>query len=262
MKFKNVKNPFEKGLSGKLGKTAETLAEARKQIIVTAITAVACLVCIGIASFASSIFTESGADSVKEMNCIQNEMDQFKKTDEAFTGIGEIQTAENVRVEWTGTKLDMGRWSTDEATFWKWIRPAFNYDSATEYNKAREEFVSTKGLGKCLFTVQFLAPYDTEEAARKKYADSLGDDGKPTAVQIANIDAEYKCTASENEFDTWPIGELSDGSYRYMARLNFSPPGTMTGGRTIVFMYTVRHTTGQNGGDIMTILDFECWPPQ
>lgn len=261
--MKSIKNPFANGvkLPGKLGKKVDAVAEAKRQIIVTAVTALACLLCIGIASFASSIFTESGTDSVNEMNRIQNEMDQLKKTDEAFTGISDLQNSDTVRVEWTGTKLDMGRWSTDAAMFWNWIEPAFNYDSATEYNQTREEFISTKGLGKCLFTVQFMAAYDTEAEARKKYGTELGDDGNPTPAQIANIDVAYKCTSSESNFSTWPIGEMSDGSYRYMARLYFNPPGTVNTDRAIVFMYTVRHTTGQDGTDAMTILDFECWPP-
>lgn len=262
--MKGIKNPFSNGLPGKLGKTAAAVSEARRQIIVTVITVVACLVCIGIANFASSIFTESGKDSVNEMNRLRNEMDQFQKTDEAFTGIGEVQTAENIRIEWTGTKLDMGRWSTDEAMFWSWIRPAFNYESATEYNQTREEFVSTKGLGKCLFTVQFLAPYDIEAAARKKYHLPEGED-KPSPAQLATVDVEYQCSASENDFSTWPIKEESDGSYRYLARVKFYPPdskGSLAQVRSIIFMYTVRHSAGADGADNMTILDFECWPPQ
>lgn len=251
-----MKNPLKK-----IGKAADAAKESKRQIIVTAITAVACLLCIGIGNFAEGIFVDSGKSTVDEMNRIQNEMDQFQKTDPAFTGITDIQTSENVRVEWEGRKLDTGRWSTDKSLFWEWISPAFNYNSATEYNQTRESFISEKGLGKCLFTTQFMAPYDIEEQARKKYG--LDADGKPSAVNIEKVDTAYKCTASPDAsgYYIWPIAEENDGSYRYVARIRYGFPGAgATELNTCVFMFTARHTTGENGADRVTIYDFECWP--
>lgn len=251
-----MKNPIKA-----FGKTAEAAKEAKRQIIVTVITFAACFACVGIGNFASGLVTMSAKDTVDEMNRIQNEMDQFQKTDPAFTGVTDIKTADNIKIEWTGVKLDTGRWSTDKAMFWEWIKPAFNYNSATEYNQTRETFISTKGLGKCLFTTQFMAPYDIEEAARKKYASALGPDGKPTAVNMDAVDNAYKCVASENDYYAWPIGEENDGSYRYAARVMYgSPSSSSTRQLTVMFMFTVQHTAGADGVDNMTIKDFECWP--
>lgn len=254
-----MKNPIKNA-----GKMLDGMKDAGKQIKSTIIVAVACLVVIGIGNFASGIFVDAGRDATAEMNRLKTEIDTMQRNADLGAGLvqpGVADTEGGTRVEWVGNSVDTGRWMTDEEAFWNWIYPAFNYRSATEYNKAREDFKSAKGLGDCLFTTQFLTYYDTSANALKKYPAKVNDDGTPTDDAVKAVDEAYQCTSDKSLFRTWPIGETANGDYRYMAQVYMGMPGSDNEQTPVTFMFTMMHTTGQGGQDTMSISDFECWPP-
>lgn len=230
------------------------LAENKKQLITTAITMVACLVICGVASTGRGIFTDMQAQAEQAVVDVSNKMDNLRKSDRYFTQDAEKKDYNKVRVEWIPANgrpaaeavVDPGRWTTDDRIFWDFISPAFTFNSATEYNQMRENYISQ--LGNCLFTVQFLAYYDIEAHA------TPDGNGNITAKAIEEANLRYNCTSDPTMFVSYPTAVDSEGNYTYFAMVPMK--STYVG-----FTYKIVHSLGQGGNDRITLCDFDCWPP-
>lgn len=260
-----IKRPGKaaKGAPGASDGKPSAFQKYRKQIITTGITVAACLLVIGIARMGASVFSDGLAGSEADYVALENEIGQFRQSDPYFTGESGIMTEEQVRIEWAppeGTTeikdVDTAKWQADEKAFWGWIKPAFNFGSATEYNQTREDYI--RQLGNCLFTTQFLTYYDTEGTARRTLPEGQTE---VTQFDIEKADKAYTCTAKQELFRSWVIGiDEATGDYTYAAmvpmQLKNSP--TATG---VLFTYTVSRTPGKDGTDNVSIKNFDCWPP-
>lgn len=239
------------------------LGEWKKQLITTAIVAVSCFLVMGIAGFAGNIFHAMHTESDAALASLDNEIDTFRKSDRYFTGQDELLTDEsNVEVRYVGTRIDAGRWRTDEQCFWDFISPAFNYDSATEYNQMRAAY-ETK-LGKCLFTTQFLTPYDIDQAAMNaRTEDQKKAGGEITEIERDKADHAFTCMSDKGHMVTYPIGRDSNGNYGYVSFVGFGRSSRSKENPTMIaFTYTVVHTKTSETEESMSITNFACWPQQ
>ena len=235
--------------------------EYKKLTITTAIFAVVTCTVLGICNFVASDIFKPVSDGIdKSYLDLQNEMENFKRTDKHYTGIDDkIVTDKNIEnIKWIGDKIDTGRWQADESFFWDWIYPSFSYTNADEYNKMRQEYQIDKGLGDCLFTVKFLAPFDPK-------TDMSGDknaDGKLSAIEIQAANERCKCFTDKSKFLSYPIGVTEYGDYHYYAMVPMSSQKNPNKYTMIAFTYTVRHIVNTStNSETLAIADFNYWAP-
>ena len=206
-------------------------------------------------------FADMEAQANASLVALQNEMASFQSSDEYFTHKGQIDRDDTVQIVWNGDKIDSGRWRADDDKFWDFISPAFNFSSAVEYNKTREDYRQV--LGDCLFTTQFLTAYDITAAAQqycKQNHINPDADGNPPQYVMDEVSGRYVCQASKADFLSYPISVDGDGNYRYMGYV-FIQRNNSNSKIAVVFEYTAVHTAGAGGEDNVTISDFKCWPP-
>ncbi len=236
----------------------------KKQLMISGVFFLFALVVCVAMNVAGNFFEDYdvGENGVNEaLIALQNEVDNFRSSDEYFTHQGQIDTSDTVNIVWEGDGLDTGRWQADDGKFWDFISPSVNFASAVEYNKMREDYRQI--LGDCLFTVQFLAPYDVTSAALQYCKENHVDpdaEGNPPQWVMDQVSDAYTCRSSKGDFVTYPIGEDSDGNYRYMAYVYLQARNS-SNKTAAVFEYTAVHTAGAGGEDNITISDFKCWPP-
>lgn len=234
--------------------TKAMITRDKKQIIRCGIFVLAMIVTANIAKGVSGMCGEILDDENRAYSDLRNEVEQYQASNRLYTGISEsILTADKTSVKWTGDRVEVGRWMADEAYFWTWIEPAFNYKNATEYASMRADYLQQ--TGHCLFTDQFLAPYDPSS---DKSFDKNGD-GELSPKEIENANAAFNCTSSKNGFITYPIGAGGDGSYAYLALVPMRRSGTSTSVMT-AFTYSVVHHDNPDGTEKITISGLECWP--
>lgn len=243
-----------------LAAVSEFLSEHKKQVTYLAIALAATFVICAGAGFARNTFHSMAAAADSDYADLQNEMDQFRNSDPYFTHQREVDKQDEVRIEWVGTKVDTGRWTSDENVFWEFIRPAFNFSNGMEYNQTREDYISK--LGNCLFTTQFLTYYDIGTIAKNRCDPSQLDPvtGEAPQYVLDAVSEDYKCTASKSDYITYPIAENSDGSYTYLA-IVFMTRNESREAIGVAFTFTAEHSIGADGADTVNIRDFACWPP-
>lgn len=242
------------GASKKIDGAAGFLKEYKKQIITTAITLVVCLVVTQLANFGAGIFRDMKSQADQAVINVMNETDNLKKSDRYFTQDVEKKDYSKLTVEWIPANgrdpktavVDTGRWMSDENIFWEFISPAFSFDSATEYNKMREDYIQK--VGNCLFTVQFLSYYDIESKCRKD------ENGQVNQVDFERFDKAYTCSTDKSKYRTYPTGIDANGDYTYLALVPMQ-------GSYVAFTYKIAHSVGQGGAERITLSDFDCWPP-
>lgn len=226
----------------------------KKQIITTAITVVLCIVVAAIANTARGVFAGMETESYNAAAKLQSDIDNFQKSDPAFAEDVQVRgETDKAKVKWVTpgehedlTSVDAGRWMSDEAIFWDFISPAFSFNSATEYNQMREEYIQK--LGNCLFTVQFMGYYDIESKCRKN------ENGTVNQADFERYDAAYTCTTDKSKYYTYPVAKDNNGNYTYVAMVPMKSVYVM-------FTYTIEHSPGQGGNERITLTNFDCWPP-
>lgn len=230
----------------------------KKQLIMTAITLAVCGVLALICSFVGTMFKEMATDADNQRLDIDNKIAEFQNTDERYTGVDEQLTErDNVEIRYIGTQVDGALWQADQRAFWSFISPAFNYNSAEEYNKSREEYV--RQLGDCLFTTQFMAYYDIATAARNDRKNQSNPvTGDLTAGELDAINVKFTCKALSSDLVMLPVGRTADGDYMYLAMVGMARKGNPT---CVGFTFSVSHSIGPDGADVATIKNFCCWPP-
>lgn len=253
MGLKMPKLNKKSGDDGEAAKTAKKpnkilgfLSEYKKQLITTAITAVVCLIVVGIANVGKAIFFDAEAQAEASVTKVKNEMANLQASDSYFTQDAMGKDYTSLKVEWLGVQVDTGRWMSDENVFWEFISPAFNFNSATEYNKMREDYIAQ--VGNCLFTVQFLAYYDIESKCRRD------ENGNVNQVDFERYDSGYKCSSDKSQYRTYPVAIDSNGDYTYIAMVPMQS-------NYVAFTYKIVHSVGQGGKERITLSQFDCWPP-
>ena len=222
------------------------LSEYKKQLITTGIVGVICLVIVGIANVGVDMFAAVEAESEASITRVKNEMANLQASDSYFTQDAMGKDYQSLKVEWQGVQVDTARWMTDENIFWDFISPAFSFNSATEYNKMREDYIAQ--VGNCLFTVQFLAYYDIESKCRRD------ENGNVNQVDFERYDAAYTCSTDKSQYMTYPVAVDNNGDYTYIAMV----PMKST---YVAFTYKIVHSVGQGGSERITLSEFDCWPP-
>ena len=207
----------------------------------------------------ASFFNSQYDALVKDYNDTKNEMDIFEKTDPYYTKI-DVSTSDNKNknVNWIGDKVDKGRWETDDAYFWTWIEPAFNFKSAVEYNNNVREFITTKGVPEDhLFVTTFLQYYDYQSDLRF----DENNDGKLSGDEATQANNSYKSSTQKSRYYTLPIGITKNGDYHYLAMV---PQYVGLGDidyRAIAFTFTIEHNINLvTNSDTMEVTDFNVWP--
>lgn len=215
-----------------------------------------------ISSIVKDAFATEYMNQTNNYIALQTDIEHFKQSKEymaynsAVNGVTLDNMQTGVEVNWIGDKIDTGRWMTDDEYFWKWIEPAFEFESATEYNAMRNEFYSEKGLGSCLFTTQFLAPYSPE----LDLSFDTNKDGQLSPKEAEAADQAFTCSSSKAKYRTYPIGTASDGSYEYLALVPMKRNNT-SNYIMVAFTFTMHHKDTASGVEEITISDFNCWPP-
>lgn len=194
------------------------------------------------------------AELTNEINKLENDQ-VYKNATEIGANI-EYQdtTNKNIKINWLGDKVDTGRWMTDESYFWTWIEPAFTYTSAIKYNEMKDNYYNV--LGPCYFTTSFLAPYN--HTMDMKY--DANNDGELSGVEAEAANIAFTCDTNKSKFMTFPIGELADGSYEYLALVPMRSKGSKNY-IMIAFTYAVIHSETSDGKENVVIDDFNCWAP-
>lgn len=234
----------------------------KKQVITTGITVVACLLVIGAASAGASIFAGMETEASEAYVSLQNEKDNFKRSDRYFTSQDERLTGEDVNIKYIGTKVDGGRWQSDAKIFWEFIKPAFNYDRASEYNQTREHYIEILGGENNLFLAQFMTRYNIANAAMAARQNMTNPPtGELTEAELSQADAAFTCSASDSDLVVYPIGITSDGDYQYIAFVGMKKNSRRNDTILVGFTYTVEHRAGEGGSDKTYITGFSCWPP-
>ena len=262
----------------KITDTITFCKDNRKSLIITACLILLLIIVYNIAN--AIVFADGNTRSdlkgqrynlIAEYNKIKNDMDVFEKTNPYYTKVDNSELEnQNKNVNWIGDKTDEGRWRTDDAYFWTWIEPAFNYDSATEYNENAREFITTKDLPEDhLFVVAFLPYYDYTNDL--KY--DVNNNGLLDGNEIGLANQQHKSQTNKSLYKTWPIGKTEDGDYHYLAIVpkyvgsaygeakywinsfnNFS---------YVMFTFTVEHNINIiTNSDTMKVSDFNVWPLQ
>lgn len=194
------------------------------------------------------------AELTNEIRDIENDP-EYKRAAEIGDTIEYQDTPnKNITINWLGDKVDTGRWMTDESYFWTWIEPAFTYNSAIKYNEMKDNYYNV--LGPCYFTTSFLAPYD--HTMDMKY--DANNDGELSGVEAEAANIAFTCDTNKSKFMTFPIGELADGSYEYLALVPMRSKGSKNY-IMIAFTYAVIHSETSDGKENVVIDDFNCWAP-
>lgn len=244
----------------RLDAAKEFFAGHKKQIITTAVTAVACLLVIGVSNAGAGIFSAMELEASEALVSLKNEKENFIRSDRMFTSQEEILKGDDVEIKYVGNGVDGGRWRTDEDFFWEFIKPAFNYDRASEYNKTREDYVNK--LGTCLFTAQFMAYYDIPgKAMEARATQSNPKTGELTEAELSQADNAFRCVAQKSNLITFPVGVTADGDYEYAGFVGMSRNGKVDDTIMVGFTYTVVHGVGEGGTERLSITNFSCWPP-
>lgn len=238
----------------KTGGAAAFLSENKKHLITTAIVLVVAFLVTNLAKFGAGIFRDMQYQTEQAVIGVTNEMDNLRKSDRYFTQDVERQDFSKIQVEWLPANgrdpkkavVDTGRWMADENIFWEFIYPAFSFDSATEYNQMREDYIEK--VGNCLFTVQFMSYYDIESKCRKN------ENGTVNQVDFERVNGAYKCTTDKSKYRTYPTSIDVNGDYTYVALVPMQ-------GTYVAFTYKIVHSVGQGGSERITLSDFDCWPP-
>lgn len=230
----------------KAGGAKDFFTEYKRQLIFTAITAIVCGLIFFVAKTASGVFTDMRDQSAKAVTDVINKTENLKASDRYFTKDEEKLNYNQTKIEWVGNKIDTGRWMSDEGIFWDFIAPAFNFKTATDYNKMREDYIEK--VGNCLFTVQFLSYYDIEGQCRRD------ENGNVNQVDFERINNAYSCTSDKSRLRTFPMSVDNNGDYTYLALVPMK-------NNYVAFTYKIVHEPGQGGKERITLADFDCWPP-
>lgn len=230
------------------------LSDTAKRIITTVITLVLCIIACVIATTVSGSFKAQAAASYDAAKKIESDIDNLEASDRYFTGDAERVNYGEKQIKWVTpgmhedvSSIDPSRWMTDENIFWDFISPAFNFNSATEYNQMRESYIEK--LGNCLFTVQFLGYYDIESKCRRN------ENGTVNQVDFERFNNAYTCTSDKKAYYTYPVGMDQDGNYSYIAMVPMK-------NSYVLFTYRIVHAPGQGGNERITLAGFDCWPPE
>lgn len=209
-----------------------------------------------------SMLKEGRAQLNAEYVKLMNDIDIFQKTNPYYTGVDPtIGNNNNKDVNWVGTKVDAGRIASDKAYFWNWISPAFDYDSATEYNTNIADFTMSKGLDpNNLFVTTFCKHYDyTSDMAYDS-----NKDGKLSADEMKVANDSYKCYTSQQRYNEWTrlIGKTASGDYHYLALVPMSTSSTGKYYTMVAFTFTAKHVVNAaTNNESITVADFNVWPP-
>lgn len=259
--------PANKNLNKKIAKIMDIAKAEKKSLIQIAALIIGVIAVAGLARAVvydadSSLFRGSLKQANAEYNKLINDIDIFKKTNPFYTGVNTPEAEEQQKdINWIGVKYDAGRVKADTQYFWDWISPAFDYNSATEYNSAIAEFTSTKGLKPDnLFVTTFLQYYDYTSV---EHADADGD-GKATPNEIQMCDRNYKCYTSKSVYADWVrlIGTTESGDYHYMSMVPMAASDSSKYYTMVLFTFTAKHTVNPvTNSDTISITDFNVWPP-
>lgn len=231
----------------------KSMSDTTKRIVTTVITFAVCgVICFGSNILAGTFRSEAQA-AFNAAAKIESDIQNLQASDRYFTQDAERVDYREQQIKWVTpgmhedlTSIDTGRWMADENIFWDFISPAFNFNSATEYNQMRESYIEK--LGNCLFTVQFLGYYDIESKCR------LNENGTVNQVDFERYNKAYTCTSDKKSYYTYPVAEDDEGNYTYVAMVPMKSVYVM-------FTYNIIHSPGQGGNERITLADFDCWPP-
>lgn len=229
------------------------MSDTAKRVITTVVTLAVCAVICVVTNVLSGSFEEQAQASYNAAAKVESDIHNLQASDRYFTQDAERVDYREQQIKWVTpgthedlTSIDTGRWMADENIFWDFISPAFNFNSATEYNQMRESYIEK--LGNCLFTVQFLGYYDIESRCR------LNENGTVNQVDFERVNNAYTCTSDKKSYYTYPVAKDSDGNYSYVAMVPMKSVYVM-------FTYRIIHAPGQGGNERITLADFDCWPP-
>lgn len=251
----------------KVVKIVDVLVAEKKSLIIIGVLIILIFVVTGLANMIvynenDSLFRGSLKQLNNEYNKLMNDIDTFQKTNPYYTGV-DISEVENAQkdVNWIGVKYDAGRVKSDTQFFWDWVSPAFDYQSAEEYNANIKEFTSTKGLPKDnLFVTTFLQPYDYKSVE----AADTNNDGQVSANEIEMANRNYKGYTNKNVYADWArlIGTTQSGDYHYMVMVPWATSSDSKYYTMILFTFTAKHSFNEaNNTDTISITDFNVWPP-
>lgn len=259
-------NIFDKAMENRKVANAINITKNNKKIIICDILLlVGLIMTIAIGNLVvfdkdQSIFGAMYNQSVKDYNTLKNDIDIFEKTNPYYTLVTDnVSIDQNKDVNWIGDKLDVGRWQVDDAYFWNWISPAFDFDSATEYEQNINDFKTIKKIpADHMFLASFLERYDYKSDLRY---DRDGD-GSLSVEEAQQANLDFNSTTDKSLYFTMPIGMNAKGDYHYLAIVPKETNSHKASYIAVAFTFTAQHNINPTtNSDTIEIVDFNIWSP-
>ena len=206
-------------------KLIEFVKDYKKQLIISG-------VCLLVMIIGINICKGIMSDKVKEFNDIETEIqvnsNEINKYRDKDTTLG-ADTSDKYNLIYSGNVYNLASWQSDDNIFWDYIKDAFNFKSADEYNSNRIKYAKSD----MTFYALFLEPFKESEETDLDYAKE-----------------HWTLTTGQSAFESHIIG-MHDNSYDYIAFIT-AGNGESAGKNTmniskkrVAFTYTINHDTNE-----------------